>query len=77
MLREEWDPIHVKNGGPEDEYDSYVPKVFSLILHKASRDAIAAYLYQVETEQIGMSGNVDFCLTIADKLLAAFNKNRM
>ena len=53
-----WDPIGVA-GVPtaRDEYLSYVPQVFKLLLYGAGRDQIAEYLVIIETEIVGMSPN--------------------
>lgn len=42
LLWEEWDPIGVNDyGGPDDEYRSYVPKVFRMKTEGASTIEIA------------------------------------
>ncbi|QDV73291.1 hypothetical protein K2D_14130 [Planctomycetes bacterium K2D] len=64
-----WDPIGVSQY-VADEYDAYIADVVSLLLDGRSRDEIAAYLYRLGTEQIGLSGDQDRCLAAADKLLA-------
>lgn len=67
----DWDPIGIKDIGPRDEYQSYVPEIFGLVNSDADRQEIANKLHQFETENIGMSGTIDNCLRIADKLLKA------
>lgn len=51
-----WDPIGV-SGVPEarDEYDSYVPHVFSLLIHGADAQAITDFLQNTETVTMGLS----------------------
>ena len=51
-----WDPIGVA-GTPEarDEYDSYVPHVFSMLIHDAPSAEIAQFLLTTESEAMGLS----------------------
>lgn len=50
-----WDPIGIA-GIPaiRDEYDSYVPKVYELLVAGKSEKTIAKYLMDVEHESIGL-----------------------
>ena len=53
----EWDPIGV-SGVPEatDEYDSYVGKVYVMLMdERASSERIAAYLFDIATNYMGLS----------------------
>lgn len=57
VLVREWDPIGV-NGipGAEDEYDSYVGKIYLMLIdERASRDAILKYLLDVAINHMGLS----------------------
>ena len=56
VLHYVWDPIGVA-GTPEarDEYDSYTPRVFSLLIRDTPAAEIASYLVSVETETMGLS----------------------
>jgi hypothetical protein len=65
----DWDPIGVKDIAPRDEYQSYVPEIFGLVRSNADRQEIANRLLKLETESMGMSGTLDNCLIIADKIL--------
>ena len=67
----DWDPIVVNDIAPRDEYQSYVPEIFRLVKAKSGRQEIANILYKFETENMGMSGTIENCLTIADKILKA------
>ncbi|MBI3720150.1 MAG: hypothetical protein HY252_16345 [Sphingobacteriales bacterium] len=69
----DWDPICINNIAPRDEYQSYVPEIFGLVKAKADRQEIAKRLFKLETDNMGMSGTLENCLTIADKILDAFN----
>jgi hypothetical protein len=71
ILWEEWDPIGVnREVGARDEYENYVPQIVSLIIRKASRDQIASTLNDIVQKQIGLDGNIQHCLTIADHLIS-------
>ncbi len=65
----DWDPICINNVAPRDEYQSYVPEIFGLVKSKTDKKGIADRLYKLETEKMGMDGNIENCLTIADKIL--------
>jgi hypothetical protein len=51
-----WDPIGVA-GAPEarDEYEGYVPHVFSLLMTEAGSALIAEFLVKTETEDMGLT----------------------
>ncbi len=51
-----WDPIGV-SGVPQarDEYDSYVPQVFSLLVSQASTQGLIAFLDHTATQTMGLN----------------------
>jgi hypothetical protein len=56
-LWNDWDPIGVsKLGGVDDEYDSYAPVVLRMIEDGATVQELAAYLFSVQSEQMGLEG---------------------
>jgi len=65
----DWDPIGINDLAPRDEYQGYVPEIFRLVKAKADRQEIANRLYQFETENMGIGGTIENCLTIAEKIL--------
>jgi hypothetical protein len=69
ILLNEWDPIGIQ-GIPEaqDEYDSYVSDVYKLIQSKRTESEVFDYLWGVETEHMGLSGDKKHTQTIAHKL---------
>lgn len=72
LLLQEWDPIGISDcEGAEDEYQGYLPKVFSLVLSNASSREIAEYLNWVITERMSMNENMQHSLNIAEKCLQA------
>jgi hypothetical protein len=58
ILMREWDPIGVF-GIPEaqDEYDSYVPHIYSQIVRHQSEQEIFQNLWEIETDHMGLCGN--------------------
>lgn len=65
----DWDPIGVENlPEAQGEYDAYVPKLCDLLKSKTSRNEILAYLWWLETEQLGLSGNRQRTEVFADNL---------
>ena len=56
VLNTVWDPI---GGCPEDEYDSYVGKIASLVREGRPDRELLAYLEWAETVNMGMRGDAD------------------
>jgi hypothetical protein len=75
ILMREWDPVGVA-GSPEaaDEYDSYVGAVYVMLMdQRATQDQIAAYLYDITTGHMGMTGSpplLQACENAAAALIA-------
>ena len=57
-LLEEWDPIGI-NSFPEaaDEYDAYVGDIVRILVNKANYDDVFKFLWQLETEHMGLDGD--------------------
>jgi hypothetical protein len=50
-----WDPIGVKSlGGPRDEYDSYIGRIYGLLTRSSDKE-VAAELLRIEREEMGLS----------------------
>ena len=65
---EDWDPIGINDYAPRDEYQSYTPIILKLVKSKSDSIKIAQKLYEIETETIGLSGNYENCLKVAEKI---------
>ena len=51
-----WDPIGIKAlGGPRDEYDSYIGKMYGLLARGATDEEIEMELLKIEHERMGLS----------------------
>lgn len=72
ILWTDWDPIGVNDIAPRDEYHSYVPEIFSLVKSGAVKEDIANRLYKLETHNMGIFGSREHCITVASKIIEAF-----
>lgn len=70
VLLHEWDPICVSDE-PEarDEYDAYVPGVYRMLISRAHEDEVFDYLWEIETEHMGLYGDRRRTRYIARKLV--------
>jgi len=69
ILWNDWDPIGINDIAPRDEYQSYTPTIFKLKTSGADSETIAKTLHKIETETIGVLGNIDNCRQVADKII--------
>ena len=72
---EYWDPIGINDDAPRDEYQGYTPLILKLVKSKSDSAKIAEKLYEFETELIGLSGNYENCLKVAEKINNLEKKN--
>ena len=75
ILWYDWDPIGINDMAPRDEYESYTPQIFSLVKSNTDKMVIAKTLSKIETDNIGLAGNIEKCLKIADKIVATDKEN--
>lgn len=67
-----WDPIGIAGvAEARDEYSSYLPQVFQLVLKNNDKNKIASYLIEIETNRMGATANKEFALNVAEILLSA------
>lgn len=58
ILMKEWDPIGVSDiPEAQDEYDEYVPHIYSQLIHDRSEQEIFQNLWKIETDHMGLFGN--------------------
>ncbi len=58
LLLNEWDPIGVAQiSEAADEYDSYVPMVYKMLITKVPKHELFDYLWWLETEHMGLTGD--------------------
>ena len=56
-LWNEWDPIGVASPALQDEYDSYIGKIYGMLIRYELRHKLAEHLWLIETERMGLFGN--------------------
>lgn len=71
-----WDPIGVEPGtvAPADEYDSYAPRIVSMVKSGCTAEVLAAHLDFLGSEVMGLGPGNDqsraHCLKFATEILA-------
>jgi len=70
VLMQDWDPIGVQAiPGAEDEYDSYIPTLYSMLISRKPVIEVFKYLVWLETEHMGLTADRQRTLSIAEKLV--------
>ena len=65
-----WDPIGIYDiPMARDEYQSYLPKVFKLLLNDSKDHEISSYLNKVESDSMGLSEKSKKSLDVARLLI--------
>lgn len=71
ILLREWDPIGVcEIAEAQDEYDAYVAEVYRLLSRRVGAQEIFDYLWWLERDHMGLSGDRQRTRGIAEKLAA-------
>ena len=75
ILLAEWDPIGVGDA-PEaaDEYDSYAPRVLSLLMAGHCSPEIADFLADVEQNWMGLEARPIVCRAVAENIVTEWTK---
>jgi len=69
ILLKEWDPTGIQDiPEAQDEYDSYISSIYKLIKSSKTENELFDYLWWIETEHMGISGNKKHTKVIAQKL---------
>lgn len=67
----DWDPIGVQDiPEAQDEYDSYVGAVFTLVEKRSTAAEIFQYLWTLETDHMGLTGDRETTQRVASALAA-------
>ena len=70
-LWQDWDPIGINDVSPaDDEYDSYVGGVCSLLLSGTDAAKLRQHLAHIETDNMGLSSPCSHLDDVVTKLLA-------
>lgn len=66
-----WDPIGISDSDwPRDEYQSYLPRVFGMVLESETPDKIAEFLGRIATENMGLGSSPEHDRAIAELMLS-------
>ena len=69
ILIKEWDPIGVQAiDEAQDEYDAYIPKIYSMLIARKPSSEVFEYLLWLETEHMGLKADRQRTSYIAEKL---------
>lgn len=67
-----WDPLGVAGlAEARDEYHSYLPQVFQLLMKNESKETVASYLIDIEKNRMGLMPNREVAREVAEILLKA------
>ena len=70
ILLRDWDPIGVGDiAEAQDEYDSYIPSIYGRLIHRVSEQELFDYLWQIETQHMGLCGHRGKTQQVTRKLL--------
>ena len=70
VLLKDWDPIGVQAiSEARDEYDSYVPAIYSMLIARKSINDVFEYLLWLETEHMGLMADRQQTRSIAEKII--------
>ncbi|MCP1674012.1 hypothetical protein J2T57_001111 [Natronocella acetinitrilica] len=53
----------------QDEYDSYVPTIYKMLILRKPRHEVVDYLWWLETEHMGLTGDRQATEKFADRLM--------
>lgn len=70
ILWNDWDPIGINDIAPRDKYYSYIPDMLQLLKANASVEEVSKRLYQLETINMGVPGDIETCRKVAEKIKA-------
>jgi len=67
---EEWDPIGVGDiPEAQDEYDSYIPAIYKMLISRQPKHDVFEYLWWLEVEHMGLNGDRQRTEAFAERLL--------
>ena len=75
VLVHDWDPIGISGvPGAEDEYDNYIIKVAKILMKREASEELFNYLWWVETQHMGLSGDKSNTMITVKRLLEKIDK---
>ena len=74
-LLNEWDPIGVVGiDEAQNEYDSYVPSIYKILISRNPKHELFDYLWWLETEHMGLTGDNQRTKKFTERLLEIDNE---
>lgn len=73
ILWNDWDPIGINDIASRDEYQSYIPEIFSMLIENKDVNTIAERLNEIATKRMGLFANIELSLKVAEKLKNKIN----
>lgn len=74
-LLSEWDPIGISDvPEAQDEYDSYVSGIHKMLVSRSTEQEVFEYLWEIETQHMGLLGNRRHTEQVAGKLVQLIDK---
>jgi hypothetical protein len=71
VLLQEWDPIGVQEiPEAQDEYDGYVPTIYTMLISRMPANEIFEYLLWLENEHMGLTADKQRTQCIAERLVS-------
>ena len=76
ILLKEWDPIGIQDvPEAQDEYDAYVVSMYKLLVSHKPEHEIFDYLWWVETQHMGLPGDMQRTKAVAKQLAALIDSS--
>jgi hypothetical protein len=70
VLQKEWDPIWIQSfDDADDEYDAYVPTIYSMLIARKPVSTVLEYLLWLETEHMGHTVDRQRTQDISEKIV--------
>ena len=71
ILLHDWDPVGVADVlQAQDEYDSYIARIYAMLIRHEPRHKLVEHLWLIETEYMGLAGNRQRTEVTAERLLS-------
>lgn len=73
FVLDEWDPIGVAHDlAGRNEYDAYLPNLCGMMIRGASEEEVFTYMWNLESERLGISGSRERTRECAKRLRHLF-----
>ncbi|MEI6816293.1 MAG: hypothetical protein WCL14_06755 [Bacteroidota bacterium] len=69
ILWNDWDPIGINDIAPRNEYSSYTPIIYDLVINGADKETIAIALDEIVTKRMVLISNIEYNRRIAELII--------